>query len=87
MPQIFLHDIGHGHAECSREVLHCHPLLPFRILQKFVEAIRQTLRISRWVELERQFFALRHLPEVSQIGRDDRNTIGACQMRHPTAAR
>jgi hypothetical protein len=67
MPEIFLHHIGHGHAQSGGKILRRHHLLPFRILQQIQQRIRQSMGVSRWVELHRQFLTLRHLPEISQI--------------------
>jgi hypothetical protein len=39
------------------------------------------------MELDCQFFVLRHLAKVRQIGADDRNSIRAGQVRHAAASR
>jgi len=65
MPEIFLHHIGHGHAQSGRKILRRHHLLLFWILQQFQQGIRQPPGVSRWIEFHRQFLALCHLPEIS----------------------
>lgn len=87
MSQVFLHHVGHRHAECSREILDCHGLLLLRVLEKFLQAICQALGISGRVKVERQFLALCHLPEVSKVRGNNRNAVGASQVRHPAASR
>jgi hypothetical protein len=68
MPYVLLDHIGHGHAQARGEILHRHPVLLFRVLQEVRQAIGESLRISRGIKLDGEFFALRHLPEVSNIG-------------------
>jgi len=34
MSEIFLYDVGHGHAQCGGKVLHRHRVLFFGICQK-----------------------------------------------------
>jgi hypothetical protein len=75
--QILLHDIRHGHAQASGEILHRHPLLFLRILQKLKEAICQSFGISRRIKFDREFFALCHLPEIRDVGADDWHAVGA----------
>ncbi len=87
MPEIFLHYIGHGHAQSGGKILRCHHLLLFWILQQLQQRIRQSLGVSRGIELHRQFLTLRHLPEISQICRNDGYSIGAGQVRYPAATR
>jgi hypothetical protein len=60
-------------------------VLLFRILKKVPQAIGQSLRISRRIEFDRKFFALRHLPEIGNVGRDNRHTVSACQVRNTAA--
>jgi hypothetical protein len=38
-----------------------------------MQTISQPLGIVRWIELDRQFFALTHLAEIRQISTNDRN--------------
>jgi hypothetical protein len=85
MSQIFLHYIGHSHAQCGGEVLHRHRILFLRIFQKAKQAVGQSFRSSWWVELDRQFFTLSHLSEIQKISADNRNTESACQVRDATA--
>lgn len=87
MPQIFVHDVRHRHAQRGGEILRRHGLLPLFILQQFDQAIRQTLRVSRWVKLDREIFTLRHLPEVRKVCRHDRHAIRAGQVGNTTASR
>jgi hypothetical protein len=68
MPYVLLHHIGHGHAQARGEILHRHPVLLFRVLKEVRHAIGESLSISRGIKLNGEFFALRHLPEVSNIG-------------------
>jgi hypothetical protein len=86
VPQIFLHDVGHGHAQRRGEVLCRHGVLFVRILQQPRQAIRQSFCIPRRIELYRQFFTLCHLPEVRKISTDHRHAKGTRQMRHTAAA-
>jgi len=39
VPEILLHDVGHGHAQRGRKILGRHGLLLFRVLQKLHQAI------------------------------------------------
>jgi len=68
VPQIFLHHVGHGHAQARGEILHRHPVLLFGVLKEVRQAIGESLGISRRIKLDGEFFALRHLPEVGNIG-------------------
>jgi hypothetical protein len=68
MPYVLLHYIGHGHAQARGEILHRHPVLFFRVLQEVRQAIGESLRISGRVKFDGEFLALRHLPEVGNIG-------------------
>lgn len=87
MPYVLLHHVGHGHAQARGEILHRHPVLLFRVLKKVRQAIGQALGISRRIKFDGQFFPLRHLPEIGNIGRDNRHTVGACQVRNAAATR
>jgi hypothetical protein len=84
--KILLHDVRHGHAQRRSEILCRHALLLLRILQQIDQAISKALRVSRRIKLKRQFLSLRHLPEVRQIGGNDRHAISAGQVSHPAAA-
>lgn len=86
MPQIFLHYIGHGHAQSRREILRRHHLLRFLTVQQIQQSLSQSLRISRGIELHCQFFTLRHLLEISQICGNDGHAIGASKMRYTAAS-
>lgn len=68
MPYVLLHHIGHGHAQARGEILHRHPVLLFRVLKEVRQAVGESLRISRRIKLNGEFLALRHLPEVGNIG-------------------
>jgi hypothetical protein len=85
VPEIFLDDIRHRHAQCRGEVLPRHRPLFFKILKQLDQAVCKALCISRRIKLDRQFLALRHLSEVSQICAHDGYTISTSQMRNPTA--
>ena len=87
VPQILLHDIGHRHAQRGRKILRRHALVPFRILQQVLQAVGQTLSISRREEFNGQLFRLRHLAEVPEIRADDRHSVSAGEMSHATASR
>jgi hypothetical protein len=86
LPKIFLHDVRHGHAQCSGEVLPGHHLLPDRILQKLRQAFGKPLGIPRWIELNGQFFGGCHLPEVTYVGADNWNSVCTRQVRYAAAA-
>ncbi len=45
------------------------------------------MRISRREEIDRQFFTLTHLPEIWQIGTDNRDAKSTCQVCHSAASR
>ncbi|HEX6822623.1 MAG TPA: hypothetical protein VF123_11235 [Candidatus Sulfotelmatobacter sp.] len=68
MPYVLLHHVGHGHAQAGGEILHRHLVLLFRVLKKVRQAISESLRVSRRIEFDGEFLALRHLPEVGDIG-------------------
>ena len=87
MPQILQHDGRHRHTQGSGKILHCHRLLLFLVSKEIDEASRQILRISRLVELDGEFFAIRHLTEISQVRAHNGHAIGAGQMGHTTATR
>jgi hypothetical protein len=85
MPYVLLHHIRHGHAQARGEILHRHPVLLFRVLKEVRQAIGESLRISRRIEFNGEFLALRHLPEVGNIGRDNGYTVSARQVRNTAA--
>jgi hypothetical protein len=87
MAKIFLHDVGHGHAQGRREILCRHPLLLLRILQQVDEAFGETLSVSWWIKLDGQFLPQSHLPEVGQISGNDRHAVSAGQVSHAAATR
>jgi len=60
-------------------------MLFFRVLKEVRQAIGESLCIPRRIEFDGQFFALRHLPEVGNIGRDNRYTVSARQVRNAAA--
>jgi hypothetical protein len=86
LTEILLHDVGHGHAQRGGKIALRHCLLFFGILQKPDQAAGQICRISRLIELNRQFFSIAHLAEIRQIGADDRHSEGAGKVCHSTAA-
>ena len=86
MPYVFLHHVRHRHAQARREILHRHPVLLFRVLKKIRQAIGQSLRSSRWIKFDGEFFALCHLPEIRNVSGDNRYTVGAGQVRNAAAA-
>jgi hypothetical protein len=86
VPQIFLHHVGHCHAQGSREILRCHGLLFRWILQQLNKAIGKTLRAARREKVDGEFLAQRHLAEIREIGANNRYAIGAGKMRNPAAS-
>lgn len=86
MPQILLDDIRHSHPQCRRKILRCHRHLLVEIVQQIEKAIRQTGSIAWWIEVNRQFFALAHLPKISQISANDWNSKGTRQVGNSTAS-
>ena len=56
------------------------------MLEQLDEAVGKALGISRRIKVDGEFLALRHLPEVREIGAYDRNTVRARQMRNATAS-
>lgn len=87
MPYVLLHHIRHGHAQARGEILHGHPVLFFRVLQKVPQAIGKSLGISRRIKFDGEFFTLRHLAKIGDVGRDNRYPISACQVRNAAATR
>ncbi len=73
--KIFLNYIGHGHAQRRGEVLRRHGGLLVRILQQPDQAFGEALSVSGRIKLNRQFLALRHLPEVAEIRTNNRYAI------------
>lgn len=53
VPQVFLHDVGHRHAQRGRKVLDCHALLFLSVLQKIEQAIRKPLSVARRMKFNR----------------------------------
>jgi hypothetical protein len=51
------------------------------------QAVGKTLSIPWRIKLDSELFSLRHLPEVNQIGANDRYTISARQVRDAAASR
>jgi len=80
VPEIFLHDVGHCHAQRRREVLLCHRPLFFGILKELGQAVRKASCISGRIKLNRQVLALCHLPEVAQVCADDGHAVGTSQV-------
>jgi hypothetical protein len=85
VPQILLHHVGHGHAQCSREVLRRHRVLFFRIFQHAMQAISQSFSIPGRIELYRQFFTFCHLAEIRKISTHHWHAKRTRQMRHTAA--
>lgn len=56
------------------------------VLQQFNQAIGQSLRVAGRIELDRKIFSLRHLPEVGEIGADDRHSVSTRQVRDAAAS-
>ena len=86
MAEIFLHNVGHGHAQRCGEILSRHDLLLFGIAEKRDQTVGESLSIARGIEFDRQFLTLGHLAEIGQVGADDGHAIGASQMRDTAAA-
>lgn len=87
MPQVFQHDIGHGHAQSGREILLGHSLLPCRVGKKSNQAIGQIAGVAGLVELNRHPFAVGHLAKILQVRAHNRNSVRAGQVRHTAASR
>jgi hypothetical protein len=87
MAQVLQYDRGHGHAQRGGEILHGHRLLLLGVGQKIDQPLREVLRAARFVKLNGEFFPVRHLAEICQVGAHDRNPVGACQVRHSAASR
>jgi hypothetical protein len=77
LPQIFLHYRRHGHAKSCGKILRGHGLLFVRVSQESNQARSKIFRIARTIELNCQFFTVRHLPEIRQIGAHNRHPISA----------
>jgi hypothetical protein len=80
--KIFLHHIGHCHAQRGGEILRGHELQLLRVFQQLDQTVRQALSIPGRVELDGEILALRHLAEVRKIGANHGHSISACQMSH-----
>lgn len=52
MAYVLLYDIGHGHAQGGREILHRHLLLLVRVLKKRKQAVGQSDSIARGIEID-----------------------------------
>lgn len=87
MPQIFSNDDGHGHAQRGREVLQGHSAQILGTLQEMSHTIAQIVGVAGPIEFNCEILFFGHLPEILQVGADDRNAIGACQMRHAARPR
>jgi len=85
MTQILLHDGRHGHAKSGRKILRRHRLLFYRVCQKANEASSQVLGVPWLIKLNRQFFPIRHLPEIRQVRAHHGNTVGARQVGNAAA--
>jgi hypothetical protein len=85
VPQVFLYDVGHRHAQRGRKILGCHALLLLAVLQKIDQAIRESLRVSRRMEFNSEFFAHSHLPEVRKVGGNDWHTVRAGEVSYSAA--
>jgi hypothetical protein len=85
--KIFLHDVGHRHAQPRGEILDRHRLQLLRIFEQVGQTIRQSLNIPWRIKLNCQLLALRHLPEVEQIRANNRHSIRARQVSHSAASR
>ena len=83
--QVFLHHVGHRHAQSRREILRRHCILFVRIVQYAIQAVGESLSIPGRIEIYRQFFTLTHLPEIRKISTDDRHAKSARQMRYAAA--
>ncbi len=86
MPQVLLDYIGHCHAQRGRKVLCRHDVLLVMIRKNPMETIRESLRIAGRKELDRQLFALSHLPKVRKIRTDDRNAKTTREVGNPAAS-
>jgi len=82
MTQIFQDNGRHRHAQRCGKILDRHGLLLFLICQKVNQAIRQILRVTRLIELDRELFAISHLAKICQVRAHDRHPISARQMGH-----
>jgi hypothetical protein len=86
LPHVFLNHIGHGHAQGGRKILGTHQLLPWLLPKQDFQTVCQALRIAGRIEVNGNFFALRHLAKVRKIRANNGHTKGACKMRNAAAA-
>jgi hypothetical protein len=86
MPEIFLHNVRHGHAKRSREILHRQVALFLRVVQKLKQTFCKSFGVARGIKIYRQLFALCHLAKVWDICANDWHTKRAREMRHTAAA-
>jgi hypothetical protein len=87
MAHVLLDNGGHRHPQSRRKILLRHRLLSCRLAQEPDQAGRQVFGTAGAIELNRQFFAIRHLAEVGKISTDDRHAVGAGEMGDAAAPR
>jgi hypothetical protein len=85
MPQIFLHDGGHGHAQRRGEILYRHGLLFFRTRQQINQTACQILGVTGLVKRNRQFFHVRHLTKIRKVRTQNGHAVGTSQVGYAAA--
>jgi hypothetical protein len=86
MAQVLLNDRGHRHAQRGGEIVHRHGLLLLRVCKQAYEQAGEILRVTGFVKIHGQVFALAHLAKVRQVGTQDGNAVGASKVSHSAAA-
>lgn len=76
--KILQDDSWHRHAQSCGKILNRHGLLLLLIQKEIDQAVREVLRVSRLVELNRQLFPVSHLAKIGKIRADDGYAVGAC---------
>jgi hypothetical protein len=87
MAHVLLDDGRHRHPQSRRKILLRHRLLSCRIGEEPDQTGGQVFGTAGTIELNRQFFTIRHLAEVGKIRADDRHTVGAGEVGNPAAPR
>jgi len=80
--QIFLHDVGHCHAQSGSEVLRGHRVLLLGIFQEANQTVSEIVAVSCPIKFDRQFFSLSHLPKIGKVRTNNRHSILAGEMGH-----
>jgi hypothetical protein len=87
MAHVLLDNGRHRHPQSGGKILLRHGLLSCRIGEEPDQAGGQVFGTPGTIELNRQFFTIRHLTEIGKIRADDRHTVGAGEVGNAAAPR